>query len=474
MPAGDGTRAGPGAVLLLSLGLLLPTTAPAARLPAAPSSGGLAAAAVAWPFDPVTGEELPWPPKALLAVAEGQNVFFGSTEAAETFKADPKAFFLDGKSAPLADHPQGLPDMQGRSVNCPNGCGEIEVTASRPRIQLKHGQNIYISCFNCLNTILERPDRYFGNITAWQEEDQPRGDCLAEPPLGPTDEAFCPVTGQKLKISAGTVAVQFRGPGGFTGQKIFVASEDAAAALKAHMAEFFLQGADLPLAEYHGGLPEMRNHTVWDPCGAGEVPVDLHTPRIQFRHGQVRGALGPGIDGRTTDPQPPEPVRRRLRVHQRLLGGHGAERDPDGAGVVPRLSPASGRAAPYPRRRRTRWSCWIRSASRCTSSFRARRRCGVCSMMKGILRSTAVHAMYHTTRSASPRSPSTASTFSPISAVPSTPPLPPPPPAASPPGLPSPTEAAAGADDGAAAFVAPWTIASAAGADDWAAGFVVS
>ena len=284
--------AGPGAVLLLSLGLLLPTTAPAARLPAAPSSGGLAAAAVAWPFDPVTGEELPWPPKALLAVAEGQNVFFGSTEAAETFKADPKAFFLDGKSAPLADHPQGLPDMQGRSVNCPNGCGEIEVTASRPRIQLKHGQNIYISCFNCLNTILERPDRYFGNITAWQEEDQPRGDCLAEPPLGPTDEAFCPVTGQKLKISAGTVAVQFRGPGGFTGQKIFVASEDAAAALKAHMAEFFLQGADLPLAEYHGGLPEMRNHTVWDPCGGGSRWTSTR-PAFSSATGRCEARWGP-------------------------------------------------------------------------------------------------------------------------------------------------------------------------------------
>ena len=78
MPAGAGT------LLLLSLGLLLPTGAPAARLPA--SSGGLPAAAVAWPFDPVTGEELPWPPKALLAVAEGQNVFFGSHEAAARFK----------------------------------------------------------------------------------------------------------------------------------------------------------------------------------------------------------------------------------------------------------------------------------------------------------------------------------------------------------------------------------------------------
>ena len=77
MPAGAGT------LLLLSLGLLLPTGALAARLPA--SSGGLPAAAVAWPFDPVTGEELPWPPKALLAVAEGQNVFFGSHEAAARF-----------------------------------------------------------------------------------------------------------------------------------------------------------------------------------------------------------------------------------------------------------------------------------------------------------------------------------------------------------------------------------------------------
>ena len=85
MPAGAGTRAGPGAFLLLSLGLLLPSGAPAARLPT--SSGGLpAAAAVAWPFDPVTGEELPWPPKALLAVAEGQNVLFGSHEAAARFK----------------------------------------------------------------------------------------------------------------------------------------------------------------------------------------------------------------------------------------------------------------------------------------------------------------------------------------------------------------------------------------------------
>ena len=177
--------------------------------------------------------------------------------------------------------------MQGRSVNCPNGCGEIEVTASRPRIQLHHGQNIYISCFNCLNAILERPDGYFGNITARQHQ-QRDGDCLAEPPLGPTDEAFCPVTGQKLKIDAKTVAVTFRaGPGGFeSGQKIFVASEDAAVALKARMAEYFLQGADLPLAEYHGGLPEMRNHTVMDPCSGGAVSVDLHTPRVQFRHGQ--------------------------------------------------------------------------------------------------------------------------------------------------------------------------------------------
>ena len=94
--------------------------------------------------------------------------------------------------------------------------------------------------------------------------------------------------GQKLKIDAKTVAVTFRaGPGGFeSGQKIFVASEDAAAALKARMAEYFLQGADLPLAEYHGGLPEMRNHTVMDPCSGGAVSVDLHTPRVQFRHGQ--------------------------------------------------------------------------------------------------------------------------------------------------------------------------------------------
>ena len=106
---------------------------------------------------------------------------------------------------------------------------------------------------------------------------------LGEPPLGPRNQAKCPVTGANITISATTPSVAFK-----NGQHLYFSSTKAAAAYHASPRDYWLAPHDLPLAGLDGkrGLPDLRNTTAKCPMSGETITITMSTPRVIHKHGQ--------------------------------------------------------------------------------------------------------------------------------------------------------------------------------------------
>merc|ERR1711907_601692 len=82
---------------------------------------------------------------------------------------------------------------------------------------------------------------------------------FAEPPLGPTDRAKCPVTGADINITSDTPRVAFT-----HGQVLFFSSRKAASEYSRYPRDFWFDPHTKPLPGLDGkrGLPNLRNQTV--------------------------------------------------------------------------------------------------------------------------------------------------------------------------------------------------------------------
>jgi YHS domain-containing protein len=106
---------------------------------------------------------------------------------------------------------------------------------------------------------------------------------LAEPPLGPRNQANCPVTGDSIKITQLTPVVLFE-----NGQRLYFSSKSAAASYAISPRDYWLSPHEDPLAGVDGkrGLPDLRNETRHCPFTNESILISMQTPRVIHRHGQ--------------------------------------------------------------------------------------------------------------------------------------------------------------------------------------------
>jgi len=104
------------------------------------------------------------------------------------------------------------------------------------------------------------------------------------PPPGPSDAAYCPVSGAPINITASTPSVTF-----VHGQKLYFSSAQAAAQYRASPREHWLTPTDTPLPGPDGmrGLPDLRGRTLQCPRSGESLHVDMKTPRVDHKHGQA-------------------------------------------------------------------------------------------------------------------------------------------------------------------------------------------
>jgi YHS domain-containing protein len=105
------------------------------------------------------------------------------------------------------------------------------------------------------------------------------------PPQGPSDQAYCPVSGTRLhNITSTTPAVAF-----VHGQKLYFSSEEAAAAYRKSPRDYWLAPTDAPLPPPDGmrGLPDLRGKSLSCPGSGETLQVDMKTPRVMQKHGQA-------------------------------------------------------------------------------------------------------------------------------------------------------------------------------------------
>jgi YHS domain-containing protein len=113
--------------------------------------------------------------------------------------------------------------------------------------------------------------------------DAPPSPCGMGPPCGPRDEANCPVTGTAINITASTPHVEFT-----HGQKLYFATEVAAAAYRKQPRDYWLAPTDKPLPAPDGmrGLPDLRGLNVSCPRSGEVMVIAMDTPRVMHKHGQ--------------------------------------------------------------------------------------------------------------------------------------------------------------------------------------------
>lgn len=104
------------------------------------------------------------------------------------------------------------------------------------------------------------------------------------PPQGPSDKAFCPVTGSPLKLTATTPSVSFK-----NGQKLYFETQDAANAYRYAPRNYWLAPTDTPLPPPDGmrGLPDLRGQHLQCPRSGENITVAMQTPRVDHKHGQA-------------------------------------------------------------------------------------------------------------------------------------------------------------------------------------------
>ena len=104
------------------------------------------------------------------------------------------------------------------------------------------------------------------------------------PPPGPTDQAFCPVTGEAIKITADTPAVAFK-----NGQQLYFHTADAATAYRYAPRNYWLAPTDMPLAAPDGmrGLPDLRGQTLLCPQSGENITVAMQSIRVDHKNGQA-------------------------------------------------------------------------------------------------------------------------------------------------------------------------------------------
>ena len=93
----------------------------------------------------------------------GQKLYFGSQDAVEAYKLNPKAYWLSPFELPLEgmDGKVGVPNFQGQTFYCPYSDEEMDIDMKTPRVVHRGGQNIYFCCFGCIATFWTDP------ATAW-------------------------------------------------------------------------------------------------------------------------------------------------------------------------------------------------------------------------------------------------------------------------------------------------------------------
>jgi YHS domain-containing protein len=104
------------------------------------------------------------------------------------------------------------------------------------------------------------------------------------PPAGPNNIALCPVTGVNLTITDATPSLEFK-----NGQKLYFASEGAAAAYRKEPRAFWLSPFESPLPMPDGarGLPDLRGSTLHCPFSNESIHVGMKSVRLDHRHGQA-------------------------------------------------------------------------------------------------------------------------------------------------------------------------------------------
>lgn len=224
-------------------------------------------------FDPISGDETNVGSYFKLPVRYGQTLWFASPGTWKRFTASARDYQVNATVGPLRGH-SGMPNLDGQTFRCPM-CGDNQtITSATPRVQLQHGQNIYFKCWGCVNMFLADPLKVLGvNDSSTR--------CLHGPPPGPSDIAYCPVTGQEINITTGTNFLAFG-----VDQKLFASSQDAVNELNQKLAAHFLGPQDFPRKVGPQGSPDMRGTTVSDPVDSTSVKIGMKSPRIQFKHGQ--------------------------------------------------------------------------------------------------------------------------------------------------------------------------------------------
>jgi len=104
-----------------------------------------------------------------------------------------------------------------------------------------------------------------------------------QPPLGPRNQANCPVTNRSLAITSATPHVQFD-----NGQRLYFFDDAAANKYRVSPRDYWLAPHDLPLNGMDGkrGLPDLRNETLHCPYTNESMIISMQTPRVIHKGGQ--------------------------------------------------------------------------------------------------------------------------------------------------------------------------------------------
>jgi len=106
-------------------------------------------------YCPVTGEKINITTSGnYRAFGGGQKIYVSSQDAVAELKQNLATYFLGASDFPRQVGPQGAPDMRGQNVSdAMDGWTNVEITMKTPRIQFRHGQNLYFASYDQLNDL---------------------------------------------------------------------------------------------------------------------------------------------------------------------------------------------------------------------------------------------------------------------------------------------------------------------------------
>lgn len=103
-------------------------------------------------YCPVTGERVNITISTnFLKFGVNQQIFASSTDAVNELKQRLASYFLGPQDFPRQVGPEGSPDMREETVSDPVDGTAVEITMKTPRIQFRHGQNLYFASYDQLN-----------------------------------------------------------------------------------------------------------------------------------------------------------------------------------------------------------------------------------------------------------------------------------------------------------------------------------